>query len=143
MSRRQNDRGQTLLLAPVALLIVLMLGGVTLEIAAMHLHQRQLDDLADSLASDAATVGFDVEHFLETGDITIDTTEAAKILNPGISISNLPTAVPISGVIVTAGAAPQAEVNLSYRHEFILGRLIFGVSKTLEATGQAALETSQ
>lgn len=140
--RRSRDRGQTLLLAPIALLIVVILGSVTLEVAAMHLHQRQLDDLADSLANDAATVGFDVDHFRQTGTLAINATEAAKVLGPGIAISNLPSATATSGVGVTPGAEPQATVELSYEHEFVFGQLIFGASTTLTATGDAALEVS-
>lgn len=142
MIRRTDDRGQTLLLAPIALLIVIILGAVTIEVAAMHLHQRQLDDLADSLANDAATVGFDVDHFrTNPGEITIDLARANTVIAPGIAISNLPSATS-SGVAVTAGAEQQATVELTYEHEFIIGQMIFGASTTLTATGDAVLELS-
>ncbi len=140
--RLRDDRGQTLLLAPIAMMIVVILGAVTLEVAAMHLHQRQLNDLADSLANDAATVGFDVDAFRQTGEVRIDPTEAAKVIGPGIQISNLPTATSTGVVTVTPGISPEAAVTLSYEHEFILGQVIFGASTTLTATGDAALETS-
>lgn len=139
--RRNCDRGQTLLLAPIALLIVIILGAVTLEVGALHLRQRQLDDLADSIASDAATVGFDIEQFRSTGEIAINSAAANGIVASSIAISNLPEAGS-SGVVITAGPEPEATITLSFTHEFVLGRLIFGASKDLTATGNAALVTS-
>jgi len=137
----RGERGQTLLLAPIGLLIVIFLGGVTLEIGAMHLRQRQLDDLADSIANDAATVGFDIETFRENGEVTIDPAAANSVVGAAIAISNLPEAR-ASGVAVTAGAEPEAAVVLSYTYEFILGRAILGASTELTATGEAALVPS-
>lgn len=139
--RKRGERGQTLLLAPIGLLIVIFLGGVTLEIGAMHLRQRQLDDLADSIANDAATVGFDIEMFRESGEITIDPDAANSVVGAAIAISNLPEARS-AGVSVTAGAEPEATVVLSYTYEFILGRAVLGASTDLTATGQAALVPS-
>lgn len=142
--RLQDDRGQTLFLAPIALLIVVLLGAITLEVAAMHLRQRQLDDLADSIANDAATVGFDVDAFRDNSTVLIiDPGRANSVVSGGIAISNLPTASAVGGVAVTAGAEPEAAVTLTYVHEFILGRAIFGASTTLTATGEAALVPSR
>jgi hypothetical protein len=140
-ARRCGDRGQTLLLAPIALLIVVILGSVTLEVGAMHLRQRQLDDLADSLANDAATVGFDIDEFRSTGDISINRVAANSVLSSGIAISNTPEARSF-GVTVTAGPEPEATVTLMFTHEFVLGRMLFGASTELTATGEAALVTS-
>jgi hypothetical protein len=136
-----SDRGQTLLLAPIGLLIVVFLGGATLEVGAMHLRQRQLDDLADSIANDAATVGFDVEEFRTTGEITIDPRAANSVVGAAISISNLPEARS-ERVVVSPGPEPEAMVVLSYTHEFILGRAILGASTELSAAGEATLVPS-
>ncbi len=139
--RKMHDRGQTLLLAPIALLIIMILGAVTLEVGAMHLRQRQLNDLADSLANDAATVGFDIDHFRNTGELAIDPGAANGVLGGGIAISNLPTAA-AAPVSVTPGAEPAVTVALSFTHEFVLGRALFGASTELTATGEAALVPS-
>jgi len=139
--RCRDDRGQALLLAPIALLIVIALGAVTLEVAALHLKQRQLDDLADSLANDAATVGFDVDAFRATGEIVIDTGRATSVIAPGIAISNVQTAT-ASGLSITPGPNPEATIDLEYEYEYVLGRALFGLSTTLTATGEAALVRS-
>lgn len=136
-----RDRGQTLLLAPIGLIIVVFLGGATLEVGAMHLRQRQLDDLADSIANDAATVGFDIESFRETGELSIDVGAANSVVGTSIAISNLPEAQS-SGVVVVPGAEPSATIVLTYTHEFILGRAILGASTELTAAGEAALVPS-
>lgn len=137
----QRDRGQTIFLAPIAFIIVLLLGGTVLEVGNLHLRQRQLDNLADSIASDAATVGFDIDEFRATGNITIDPNAANAIVGPSIAISNLPTA---SGGGVTVVATPDVrlEVTLTYQHQFIFGRQVFGTSQTLDATGRATLVPS-
>ena len=136
-----TERGSTILLAPIALLIVFMLGAITLEVASMHLRQRQLHDLATSIANDAATVGFDVEEFRSSGAITIDTGAAQSVIAPGIAISQIPEAIP-SGFNVVPGAEPVVEIGLSLTHDFVLGQLIWGASTELTANGEAALVPS-
>lgn len=132
------DRGSTLLLAPIGLLIVMMLGAVTLEAGALHLRQRQLHDLATSIANDAATVGFDVDEFRASGAISIDPAGAESVVGPSIAISDLPEAR-AQGMNVLRGAPPAVEVELAFTHEFILGQLIWGASTELTASGQATL----
>lgn len=139
--RSRCERGQTLLLAPIGLIIVIFLGGTTLEVGAMHLHQRQLDDLADSIANDAATVGFDVEEFRETGDLTIDRVAANSVVETSIAISNLPEAR-AGSVTIIPGPEPATTIVLDYTHEFILGRAVLGASTELTASGQATLVPS-
>jgi len=134
-----SERGQSLLLLPAGFLILLVLGSLVLEAAALHLHQRQLDDLADSIASDASTVGFDVEAFRATGELEIDPIVAGSVLDPAIAISLLDDA---SGTVqVIPGDPPGVEVLLTVEHDYIIGRsLLGGASKTLTAIGTAELE---
>ncbi len=127
-----------MLLAPTALLIVLMLGAVTLEVAAMHLRQRQLDDLATTIANDAATVGFDTDAYRSTGTISISQARAIQVVGPSISGSDIPEAR-AQGFDIAPGPAPSVEVDLALTHEFVLGQLLWGTSIELTATGQAAL----
>ena len=139
--RPNAERGSTLLLAPIAILIVLMLGAVTLEVGALHLRQRQLHDLATTLANDAATVGFDVDDFRSSGEIDIDIDAARSVVDPGIAISNIPDSRPV-GFTVVPGAEPLVQVELELTHEFVLGQLIWGASTVLNASGEAALVRS-
>ncbi len=137
----RDDRGQALFLAPIGLLIVLILGLATLEVGAMHLRQRQLDDLADSIANDAATVGFDIETFRATGELRIDPSAANSVAGPAIAISNLDEAS-AAPAIVTNDVEPEVTIELTYEHRHILAAQIFSPSTTLTATGTAALVPS-
>lgn len=138
----RRDRGQSLLLLPAGFLIVLILGSLVLEAAALHLRQRQLDDLADSLANDAAAIGFDIDSFRDSGEIRIDADRAGRALDASIQFSNLPDAR-AAALRVTNGPEPEVEVDLVIQHEYIIGRsLLGGASNTLTATGRAALVAS-
>ena len=141
LTKLRNDRGQTLFLAPIAFLIVVLLGGVVLEAGNLHLRQRQLDNLADSIASDAAAVGFNIDEFRMSGSITIDPAAANSVVQPAIDISNLPTASG-GGVTVNPGVEPELEVTLTYVHQFVFGQQVFGATSTLQATGSATLVPS-
>ena len=139
--RLRNDRGQAIFLAPVGFIIVLLLGGVVLEAGNLHLRQRQLDDLADSVASNAAGAGFDVGQFRTDGQILVDPVAADAIIAPTIGASNLQAA---NGVLVSppGGDPGQVTVELTYTHDFIFGRQVFGASRTLTAFGNATLVRS-
>ena len=138
---RLSERGSSMLLAPIALLIVFMLGAVTLEIASMHLRQRQLHDLATSIANDAATVGFDIDEYRASEEISIDLARARSVIDPSIQASNIPKAR-AGGFNIVTGGAPAVEVDLAFTHEFVLGQLIWGASTELTASGRAELVAS-
>lgn len=62
-----GERASTLLFFPAALLVMVVLAAVTVDLARLHLAQRQVDDLAAATANDAVTVGLDVAA-LRSGD---------------------------------------------------------------------------
>jgi hypothetical protein len=131
-----------LLLLPAGFLIVLLLGSLVLEAVALHLRQRQLDDLADSIANDAAAVGFDIDAFRQSGEISIDADLAKAVVQPAIDISSIPDARPVVFTVVD-GADPGVIVGLSLEHDYIIGgALLGGGPDTLSATGRAALVLS-
>ena len=116
----------------------MLLGAVTLEAGALHLRQRQLHDLATTIANDAATVGFDVDEFRSSGEVTIDAGGAQSVVGSSIAISDTPD-VRVQALSVTNGAPPTVQVDLALTHEFVLGKLIWGASTELTASGQATL----
>lgn len=141
-SRRYADeRGQSVLLMPAGFLILVLLAALVLEAAALHLRQRQLIDLADSIANDAIAYGFDVDEFRATGEIVIDEDRARSIVGDEIAISLLPDATGALDVVETD--PPTVEVVLQMDHTYIIGGSFFGgISDTLTATGRAELELS-
>ncbi len=147
---RNDDRGQTIFLAPIGFIIVLLLGGVTLEVGNLHLRQRQLDNLADSVASNAAGAGFDIDHFRESCETTCEirvnvaSTTTTNIVNQSIMSSNFaPASVTVVRVEPVGAPDPGVVVDLAYTHDFVFGRQILGLSQTLTAQGNATLLTSE
>lgn len=53
--RREGEAGNTLLLMPVAVLILLVLGGLAVDFALVFTRQREVADLTAGLANDAAS----------------------------------------------------------------------------------------
>lgn len=138
----RSDRGQSLLLLPAGFLIVLLLGSLVLEAAALHLRQRQLDDLADSIANDAAAVGFDIDAFRADGEIRIDPESARTVVDPAIAISSLPAAE-LASFGVSDDPAPIVEIGLAIEHDYIIGgALLGGAPPVLTALGRAELVPS-
>lgn len=53
------DRGSVLMLMPACVLVVLILASIAVDMALVHLRQRQAFDVAASAANDAVTAGID------------------------------------------------------------------------------------
>jgi hypothetical protein len=66
------ERGSVLMLAPAAFLIVLVLGSLAIDAAAVHLRQRELAAAAGAAANDAVTVGLDQGVLRSTGELVLD-----------------------------------------------------------------------
>lgn len=66
-----QEDGSTLALLPAALLVVLGLGAVAVDAAALFLAQRQTLDLAATIALDAASA-LDEEAFYDHGELRLD-----------------------------------------------------------------------
>ena len=61
-----------LLVFPAAFLVVLVLGSLAIDAAAVFVRQRELLDAAAAAANDAATAGLDVDYLRATGEIRLD-----------------------------------------------------------------------
>ncbi len=74
------EDGNTMILYPFALLIVLALGGIALDTAVFFQAHREAVDVAAGLASDIAGI-IDEESFAERGQIVIDPVRAQRLVN--------------------------------------------------------------
>lgn len=54
-----RSRGSVLMLMPAAVLILVILGGITFDFAHLYLAKRELTSLAEGAANDAVTYGLD------------------------------------------------------------------------------------
>jgi len=99
-----GDEGSSLLLMPVAVLIVLLLGAIAVDLSAVRLAHRDLIDVAASGANDAATAGLDPTAFRRTGTYAIDLGRAYAALDRSIEHRHL--AQSVTHRSITAGPGP-------------------------------------
>lgn len=72
----QQEAGNTLLLFPAAVLVLLGLGGMAIDAATLFLGQRRMVDLATAVATDAVA-GLDEAAFYDEATVAIDPRRAA------------------------------------------------------------------
>ncbi|HYD08661.1 MAG TPA: hypothetical protein VEA78_01055 [Acidimicrobiales bacterium] len=68
----RSERGSVLALLPAAVMIVIVLGAIAVDGSLTFLAERQVANLAASVANDAATQGLDVVQYYEHGTLTLD-----------------------------------------------------------------------
>jgi Flp pilus assembly protein TadG len=56
---RRRNRGSVLLMVPAGFLVLMILAAITFDFAHLYLAQRQLADVAEAAANDAAAFGVD------------------------------------------------------------------------------------
>lgn len=77
--RRHAEDGNTLLLMPVGVLILLVLGGIAVDFAVVYAAQREVANVSAGAANDAAGA-VDEAAFFETGQYRIDRGRAAGVV---------------------------------------------------------------
>ena len=126
---RRDEAGSTLVLMPIAVLILLGLAAMAVDAAVVHLGQLRLSDLAAGLARDAVAA-IDEQAFYEQGRIEVvgervltrrDARLAALAQDPGFTevrcdeitvvgdqatVGCTATVRPIFGVVLPGGRAP-------------------------------------
>ncbi|MFA9446291.1 hypothetical protein [Egicoccus sp. AB-alg6-2] len=79
--RLAEEHGNTLVLMPAAVLVLVILASLAFDAAAVHLQQRRLGDLAASLANDAVA-GLDLGSLYAFDDVPdLDPARAAELAN--------------------------------------------------------------
>lgn len=79
------DRASVLLLFPAALLVVLVLGAIAVDAAAVFVRQRELLDAAAAAADDGAAAGLDEAHLRATGEIRLDPDRVGEAVRASLS----------------------------------------------------------
>jgi|688.fasta_scaffold366366_2 hypothetical protein len=125
--RRGNERGSVLILMPCAVLIVIILGAIAVDLAAVRLGQRDLQAAATDAANDAVTAGLD-EWAFRIG--------AGYRLDPALVNNAAVRAIGSKGLLGVLDAAPEVTINLDgsvsvrlrQRVPHIFGRAIPGTA---------------
>lgn len=86
---RSDERGSVLALMPAAVLIFVVLGALAVDASMSFLAERQVSNLAASVANDAATQGVDVLHYYATGEIVIDPARVREVADAAVARSGL------------------------------------------------------
>ncbi len=101
--RYTGDAGTSLMLMPAAILVVMLLGAIALDAAALRMQSRELRNIARSAANDALSAAVDVDHLRRTGAIRLDESEARSVVGAAISSRGI-TGTAVEDVTVTRAA---------------------------------------
>lgn len=82
--RAEGDRGSSLMLMPAAVLVMMLLGAIALDAAAIRMQTRELRNVARSAANDALGAAVDVDHLRATGEIRIDESVARAVVDNAV-----------------------------------------------------------
>jgi hypothetical protein len=118
--RRTDQRDSALALVPAGFLVLIILGALAVDSAAMFLGQRQLGDATAAAANDAAGAAVDNAAFYRSGVVTLDPAIAGRVVCQALNaqaspnLSHLQVAVAINGNAV--GVRASARVSAVFGH---------------------------
>lgn len=138
MARRQ-DGGSAWVLAPAAVLILVVLAAMSVDSAATFLGQRQLADAAATAATDAASAALSESSFYSSGTIAIDPRIARQVATSAARGADL-SGVVLTGVYVTVTAATVC-VRLTGAVHAIFGRALPGIAHLHPVQASAVAST--
>ena len=121
----RSERGSVLALMPAAVMIVIVLGAIAVDGSLAFLAERQVSNLAASVANDAATQGILVERFYEDGTLVLDdalvqAVADAALVQATVSLAHLDDLT----IDVAVVGADTVEVTVRARTETLFSRAI-------------------
>jgi hypothetical protein len=130
------------MLMPAAVLVLVILGAIAVDNAAVFLAQRELVDAAAGAANDAAAAALeDAAFYRAGGQLTIDPQRAQRIAEEGVA-ARAPSGMTLLGRPVVQVAGRQVCVELRASVPRIFGRALPGLGAdpvvTARATATAA-----
>jgi hypothetical protein len=130
-----DERGSSLILMPAGVLIVLVLASIAVDMAIVHLRQRQAFDLAAGAANDAATAAAD-EVALRSGEFRLDPAQARAVVERVVAASSLAPelAAPPEVVVTDEGV----EVTLSLEADYVFAGVMPGAPDGTVVTATAS-----
>ena len=81
----RRGRGSVLMLVPAAVLVLVMLGAIAVDFAAVFLAQRQLTDTLSAASNDAAGAALSDAAFYGSGRLAVDPAHAGSIVCTAIA----------------------------------------------------------
>jgi len=136
-----DDRGSVLMLMPAAVLVVLLLGAISVDLAIVHLRQHQAVAAAASAANDAVTAGLD-QTALRRGDgYRLDPARVDQAVTESIEAQGIAAEL-AEPPVVTMATPDTVTVELHLRADYLFARsLPHGPrSTTVEGMATATIE---
>lgn len=122
--RTGGERGSALMLMPAAVLVVVILAAIATDAAVVLLAERQLADLADSLANDAAAAT-DERAFYEDGRVVVDGPRARAFV-AGAAPRRLDDELRLTGVATSLPRPDTVRVAVTATVELIFSPAVPG-----------------
>lgn len=121
-----RERGTVLLLMPVAVLVLLVLGGLCVDFGSVYAAQRQLDDAAAAAANDAATRSVDLELVQQGGSVVLLAGDARRVAEHSVAAKRLDRLAAEVTEVVVGADGQSVTVTVEGRVPFIFGRALPG-----------------
>lgn len=113
----RTERATALVLAPALALILLVLAGVAVDLAAVHTAQRTLQRVVSGAADDAAAM-IDARRVQVDGDIVVDPDRARRVAEHQVRAARLPGRLERVDVRVGTDRV-EVRVEVMVRHGFL------------------------
>lgn len=123
------------MLMPAAVLVVLILASIAVDMAVVHLRQRQAFDVAAGAANDAVTAGVD-EGALRQGAYSLDPGQVREIVRRRVAASRL--AEHLAGPPQVRVDGDTVEVVLAVEADYVFGGVIPGAPDRTVVTAVAS-----
>jgi hypothetical protein len=120
-----SDHGSVLMLMPACVLVVLVLASLAVDMALVHLRQRQAHDLAAAAANDAVTGGADPV-VLRQGGYGLDPHLVDAVVDRSLAASDLAPHLVGSPEISIVGSS--VEIALAVRADYLFAKAVPGAA---------------
>jgi hypothetical protein len=137
---RERERGSVLLLVPAGLLVLIVLGGIAVDSAAVLLAQRELASTVAAAANDAAGAAVADPAFYGGGDVQLDAARAREVATASLH-ARRPRGVEIDEPLEITVQGRQVCVSATASVRRIFAPAVPGASRSarLHATASATL----
>jgi Flp pilus assembly protein TadG len=122
----EGERGSVLLLMPVAVLVLLILGGLCVDFGSAYAGQHQLDDAAEAAANDAATRSLDLDQAYAAGVTVLLPGDARRVAEAVVAAKALDRLDARVTEVVVGADGRSVTVTVAGRVPFIFGRALPG-----------------
>src|SRR3954449_13306666 len=118
-----RSRGSVLMLMPAAVLILVILGGITFDYAHLYLAKRELTSLAEGAANDAVTYGLDQASVHRGDGYALDPERVTAAVDASISTHSADLHLEGPPKVVMLGPT-EVRVTITARIDYVFARAL-------------------